>query len=141
MDAPHARFDGSAQGLSFPLVADLDGDGKAEILVPDAGPMPPAAAYRGVRLLDGRTGETRWRRAMRREISAESGLAEAVVAPDLDGDGTRELITVSRVYPYLVPRRLQSGAQEESQCLRGHASRATTGARSGGGGERDVGTG
>ncbi len=114
VDAPHARFDGSSRGSSFPLVADLDGDGKAEILVPDAGPMAPAAAYGGVRLLEGCTGETRWRRAMRREISAESGLAEAVIAPDLDGDGTRELITVSRVYPYLVPRRLQSGAPEDA---------------------------
>ena len=113
VDAPHARFDGSSRGLSFPLVADLDGDGKAEILVPDAGPIPPAAAYRGVRLLEGRTGETRWRRAMRREI-APVGAGRGQLSPDLDGDGTRELITVSRVYPYLVPRRLQSGATEDA---------------------------
>ena len=50
---------------SCPLVVDLDQDGRSEIVVPDSGPMPPLSGYRGVRLLDGRTGATRWRRAMR----------------------------------------------------------------------------
>ncbi len=46
---------------SCPLVVDLDGDGRSEIVVTDAGLMPPLSGYRGVRLLDGRNGATRWR--------------------------------------------------------------------------------
>ena len=45
------------------LIADLDQDGRALILVPDSGLITPKATYRGVRLIDGRTGETRWRAA------------------------------------------------------------------------------
>ncbi len=94
---------GAAQrGLEFdasprdrPLIADLDEDGRAEILVPDSGPITPSATYRGVRLIDGRTGESRWRRPMGRESIEDDGLAEAVIAPDLDGDGVREVVTVS----------------------------------------------
>ena len=33
----------------WPLVVDLDGDGRSEVVVPDSGPMPPADGYRGVR--------------------------------------------------------------------------------------------
>jgi outer membrane protein assembly factor BamB len=78
-----------------PLIADLDQDGRAEILVPDSGPITPSATYRGVRLIDGRNGETRWRRPMGPQAVEDDGLAEAVVAPDLDGDGVREVVTVS----------------------------------------------
>ncbi len=76
------------------LIADLDQDGRALILVPDSGPIIRGATYRGVRLIDGRTGQTRWRRPMAPEFG-EDGIAEAVVAPDLDGDGMREVMTVS----------------------------------------------
>ena len=80
---------------SCPLVVDLDQDGRSEIVVGDRGPMPPVAGYRGVRLLDGRTGAPRWRRAMRPESNEEDGVAHIIAAPDLDGDGTRDVVTVS----------------------------------------------
>ena len=82
--------------VKWPLAADLDGDGGAEILVPDEGPLPRSAGYRGVRLIDDRTGGTRWRRPMRLETAISDGVVDAVVAPDLDGDGTRDMIIVSR---------------------------------------------
>ena len=54
---------------------------------PDEGLLPRSAGDRGVRLIDGRTGGTRWRRPMRLETKNADGVTHAVVAPDLDGDG------------------------------------------------------
>ncbi len=79
-----------------PLLVDVDDDGRSEIVVPDSGAMPPLEGFRGVRLLDGVTGATRWRSLLRPENEAHDGLAHLVAAPDLDGDGTRDVITVSR---------------------------------------------
>ena len=79
-----------------PLVEDLDGDGRSEIVVPDAAAMPPLSGYRGVRLIDGTSGATRWERPMRPETRNDDGVAHIVAAPDLDGDGTRDVIAVSR---------------------------------------------
>ncbi len=79
----------------WPWLFDLDGDGRTEVVVPDWGPMPPGDGYRGVRLIDGATGRTRWIRPMRPETTAEDGLAQLADAPDLDGDGTRDLVAVS----------------------------------------------
>jgi hypothetical protein len=94
-----------------PLVADLDGDGRSEIVVPDTGAMPSLSGFRGVRLIDGASGATRWQRAMRPQTTAKDGVAHIVAAPDLDGDGTRDVIVVSRFdgqYPF-------SGAQERQE--------------------------
>ncbi len=43
-----------------PLVVDLDDDGRSEIIIRDSGAMPPLKGYRGVRLLEGLAGTTRW---------------------------------------------------------------------------------
>ena len=40
----------------WPLVVDLDGDGRSEIVVPDTGALDPKNGYRGVRMLDGSSG-------------------------------------------------------------------------------------
>ncbi len=88
-----ARYAGATP--DFPMTADLDDDGRAEIVVADSGLMPPLAGYRGVKLLEGRTGKPRWRHPMRPDTVANDGPIEAIAAPDLDGDGTRDLITIS----------------------------------------------
>ncbi len=79
----------------WPLVVDLDGDGRSELVVPDSGPMPPADGYRGVRVLDGSSGRTRWIRPMRPETRGDDGLVQVLDAPDLDHDGVRDLVTLS----------------------------------------------
>ncbi len=79
----------------WPLVTDLDGDGRSEIVIPVDGVMPPLSGYRGVRLLDGLTGKTRWARPMRLDTKTKDGLAQMTAAPDLDGDGSLDVVTVS----------------------------------------------
>ena len=83
------------QPPSWPLVVDLDHDGRSELAVPDSGAMPSAGAYRGVRLIDGQSGKTRWIRPMRPENNGQDGLLQILDAPDLDHDGVRDLITTS----------------------------------------------
>ncbi len=83
------RFPASA------LFADLDGDGKTDIIVPDSGSMPPIAGQRGLRRIDGETGATRWQRPLRPETRSDDGVAHIVAAPDLDGDGTRDVVAIS----------------------------------------------
>ncbi len=80
----------------WPWLFDLDRDGQTEVIVPDSGPLTPKAAFRGLRVLDGNSGRSRWFRPMQPETKAQDGLDNLVLAPDLDGDGIRELITVSR---------------------------------------------
>ena len=95
----HASPSGSplvAGPSGSPLVADLDGDGRSEVVVPEKGPMLPSSGFRGVRLIDGATGQTRWTRPMRLETKAKQGVVHLATAPDLDGDGTRDVVVVSR---------------------------------------------
>lgn len=73
---------------SSPAVADLDGDGQAEII---------AAAY-SIVVLDGQTGNLRWRIASGHDRSEpEAGSAgrtwPGVVVTDLTGDGDLEIVT------------------------------------------------
>jgi hypothetical protein len=80
----------------WPAVVDLDGDDRPEIIVPDAGGSGTRDAYRGVRLLAGASGKPRWTRPMRPDTKADDRLAEILAAPDIDGDGTRDVVVVSR---------------------------------------------
>jgi hypothetical protein len=92
--AAHEQFRGGPP-LDFPLIADLDENGRFEIVVPDSGPLLPLSGYRGVKLLEGLTGKVRWRRPLRPDTKVADGLTAAIAAPDLDGDGTRDIATVS----------------------------------------------
>jgi hypothetical protein len=87
---------GTGVSPEWPWLVDLDGDGRSEVVVPHFGPMPPKAGFRGVRVLDGASGRTRWVRPMRPETKAQDGLDRILDAPDLDGDGVPELVAVSR---------------------------------------------
>ena len=41
-------FDDASSPTAWPLVVDLDGDGRSEIVVPDSGALDPGNGYRGV---------------------------------------------------------------------------------------------
>ncbi|MHB1557755.1 MAG: hypothetical protein ACYC61_09765, partial [Isosphaeraceae bacterium] len=76
----------------WPWLVRLDADGTTAVLVPDDGPMPPGPGYRGVRRIDGRTGRTLWTCPMRPNPGPYDGQTHCLEAPDLDGDGIREVI-------------------------------------------------
>ena len=80
----------------WPLMFDLDGDGRAEIVVPESGTMPPSRGFRGVRMLDGRSGRDRWTQPLSLQDKGGARLAHFVQAPDLNGDGVHDLIVVSQ---------------------------------------------
>ena len=80
----------------WPWLIDFDRDGHTDVIVPDSGPLPRKAAFRGVRVLAGPSGQTRWVRSMQPETKADDRLENLAFAPDLDGDDVRDLITVSR---------------------------------------------
>jgi len=80
---------------NLPLMADLDGDGRAEVVVPDQGPLPRQTASSGLRMLDGATGQSRWARPLGPGTRGPAGVFQIVGGPDFDGDGTRDLVVVS----------------------------------------------
>ena len=87
-------------GRDWPLVLDVDGDGRAEIVIPHVDVLRPGGVgtYGGIRMLDGATGEPRWECPLWPgvQMRAWDGLLHLLAAPDLDADGTGDLIAVSR---------------------------------------------
>jgi tRNA A-37 threonylcarbamoyl transferase component Bud32 len=95
--------------LDWPLVADLNHDGRPEIIVPawsagrangDVG----QATWTGLEVLSGRDGSRLWRRELARSHSSAlvPQINRFLLGPDLDGDGSDEIVvasTCSRIQP------------------------------------------
>lgn len=75
---------------------DLDGDGRPEIVALFAKETHPGVHVLGVELLEGATGQPRWtqRLGVSRYFGQGETVQRIVTAPDLDGDGHRELVAV-----------------------------------------------
>jgi outer membrane protein assembly factor BamB len=117
---------GGKPGRGFllePLAIDLDGDGKAEVIVP--------AEQGSIAILDGPSGQVRWRSELAvnrhggRDLldwlqsqefdEFQPSAACVLVGPDLDGDGCRDLFVSNFVYygpgvPPLIRVQALSGA-------------------------------
>ena len=80
-----------------PIVVDLDGDGRPEVIAPGGEP-PRSHFYRpaGVQVLDGATGRSLWRHPVKMNANGH-GFRDA---PDLDGDGVRDVVEASVVQDY-----------------------------------------
>lgn len=80
----------------WPRVADLDGDGAGEVLVPDGSSLGLMAwqsqPWGKLLVLDGRTGQPRWRRQI---FNLDQQLEYFQAGPDIDGDGVREVYVAS----------------------------------------------
>jgi serine/threonine protein kinase len=82
------------QPFEWPIVADLDGDGKPEVIVP-TGDRERGSKWSGIEVLSGATGERLWQRKLIRSTWAGKvqQVNRIVVGPDLDGDGHRDVFT------------------------------------------------
>ncbi len=92
------RADLTVDDPSWPVVADLDHDGRVEILVPQMETRSGRRAMYGdwahgeLLVLEGGTGKTRWRH----EIPAlDEQPDHFIVGPDIDGDGTDDVFVVT----------------------------------------------
>ena len=91
--------------MPWPLVADLDGDGRCEVIVgvtPAMGRRGGRRSYApwdrwrsGVEVLDGRTGQTRWRHDLGVRSGDYLGIQHFIVGPDLNGDGHKEVFVAA----------------------------------------------
>ncbi len=73
--------------FDWPLVVDLEGKGKPEVVMPFAG---------GMEVLEGATGKSRWQREMPGAARGWTTQPDRIVAgPAIDGDGYRELFAAS----------------------------------------------
>jgi outer membrane protein assembly factor BamB/tRNA A-37 threonylcarbamoyl transferase component Bud32 len=98
--APISQSSGSLPELEWPVVADLDGDGKPEVIVPYHNASLEQNGWVGIEVLDGATGQSRWRSRLSRGYrgAAEyTPIAHFAVGPDLDGDGCRDIFTAALI--------------------------------------------
>lgn len=99
----------------WPLAADLDGDNKPEIILPGIREEGSEVSD-GCRVINGLTGEARWTRRIPRRAGFTHWRPEQfIIAPDLNGDGHREVIMASVRSEYRQPlaREFASHQHEE----------------------------
>ncbi len=95
------ELDDKAEGLEYfpleawPIAGDLDGDGSAEVVVPYKDPTSVKIPTRGVLALDGKSGGILWRHELDRLQIGTGQTRTMALAPDLDGDGARDLVVAS----------------------------------------------
>jgi outer membrane protein assembly factor BamB/tRNA A-37 threonylcarbamoyl transferase component Bud32 len=80
----------------WPILADLDGDGRAEVIVPHGRPILSRfwnqSHIAGIAVLDGVTGQQRWHSTLK---TIDDQIHRFLVGPDIDGDGHRDLFVAS----------------------------------------------
>ncbi|MBI5758194.1 MAG: serine/threonine protein kinase, partial [Planctomycetales bacterium] len=102
---------------SWPLIADLDGDNKPEVILPGKR-EEGANVSDGCRVLDGMTGEARWTRRFPNRFRNRGRKPEQfVVGPDLDGDGKRELFMASIRSEYGARMVSQTASHHYEECF------------------------
>ncbi|QDV25264.1 serine/threonine protein kinase [Aureliella helgolandensis] len=103
LDAEWPRMPaGSVEPPNWPLVCDLDGDGKCEVIAPDG--RSPVATGNGaglsqipwgtLRVFDGATGQTRW---TQRLVNMDCQIDHFIDGPDIDQDGCRDLFVATLI--------------------------------------------
>lgn len=83
---------------TWPGIVDFNGDGRAEVILPNGGGRTPEN-WMGVQVLDGSTGKRLWSRRFPQLFGGWTNIHTATeryaAGPDLNGDGSRELFMIS----------------------------------------------
>ena len=82
----------------WPWIVDLAGDHKPQVVIPIVPTANPAAPSRwgGVEVLDGATGQLRWKHELR--VARQGlGIDQLIVGPDVNGDGHVDLFSATAV--------------------------------------------
>lgn len=87
------------QSSDWPLVVDLDSDGRKELVLPNGTSMSTTGTGRAyasgtIELIDGGAGEMLWKRSLR---CMDQQLDHVIAGEDIDGDGHRELFVATLV--------------------------------------------
>lgn len=92
----------STAAPDWPLVTDLNDDGKSEVIVPDGRSHPPSAAAGGnpsrqmpagnLVVYDGASGKVQWTRSI---VTLDAEVDYFVDGSDIDGDGAREVFAAT----------------------------------------------
>jgi hypothetical protein len=96
-----ARADYSSDSIGppdSPLLTDFDGDGRPEVVIPGHGPTSTKTDCIDIRAIDGATGQARWTHTLAADPKQGNGSYHFLECADLDGDGSRDLIAVSRLW-------------------------------------------
>jgi hypothetical protein len=99
----HAVFSPSQPGWSieaphWPLVVDLNGDGRCEIVLPTDNSKATGrigldeTPWGAIAVLDGPTGQALWSRQL---VTMDQQVNHFIAGPDIDGDGSRELFVAT----------------------------------------------
>jgi outer membrane protein assembly factor BamB/tRNA A-37 threonylcarbamoyl transferase component Bud32 len=98
--SPTSQSSSRIPELEWPVVADLDGDGKPEVIIPYHNARLEKNGWVGIEVLEGATGQSRWRSRLSRGYRGAAEyipIAHFVVGPDLDGDGCRDIFTAALI--------------------------------------------
>jgi len=92
---PYIPWKVASPPAAWPLIEDLDGDGRGEVILPNRTWDTNRFRFsKEIEVLDGATGQSRWRRSLK---MMDPQIDCFLAGPDVNGDGQREIFAATLV--------------------------------------------